>query len=147
MSELTVMGGSPSHRGPRKMDPEEAPTHGATPRHQWGFFPLSVPTRNRQERVRFISRNVAEVRPDRRTVWSLDAPHRDSDWRVHRSLAKWLLPIPIQALPHTLRGDYPEMRAGLRKATASLQDVSPEPRRADGYTMMAAATLPHPSEM
>jgi hypothetical protein len=41
MLKLTAMGGSPSWS--RKMDPEEAPTHGATPRHQRGFFPLSVP--------------------------------------------------------------------------------------------------------
>jgi hypothetical protein len=33
------------------------------PVHQRGFFLLSVRTRNRQERVRFISPNVADVRP------------------------------------------------------------------------------------
>jgi hypothetical protein len=39
MLELTVMGGSCSHLGPRETDAEEAPHIGATPRHRRGFFP------------------------------------------------------------------------------------------------------------
>src|SRR5262245_38859207 len=88
--------------------------------------------RNRQERVRFISRDVAEVRPDRRTCWSVNAANRVGYWCVRPSFARRLLPIPIRALPHTLRGNCPKMPAGLRKATPSLQDTSSEHRRADG---------------
>jgi hypothetical protein len=135
MLELTVMGIPSPILVPAKWT-GRSPAHGATPppRHHWGFFPrFGLPNPGTaQERVRFISRDVAEVRPDRRTVWSLDARRRDGESRLHPSFAKWLLPIPIRALPHTLRGDCPKVPAGLRKATSSLQDTAPEHRRVDG---------------
>ena len=49
MLELTVMGGSPSHLGPRETDPEEVPHIGATPRHLAGFFPLSITATGQRE--------------------------------------------------------------------------------------------------